>query len=347
MATTIVNAVIVLPEEAGGPRLSSMRFDQSRILDLHHPPHRGDKVLDLGGRFVYPGLINAHDHLELNHFPRTKFRDVYTHARYWSADFQPVLDDEPFASLRRKPLDYQCRMGGLKNIRSGVTTVAHHNPLHKPLRRSDFVVRVVQRYGWAHSLYLEPDVPATYRRTPRDAPWMIHLAEGTDEVATSELRRLDKMGCLHSNTVMIHGVGLREEDQQHAIIAGAGLVWCPSSNFYLLGQTAQVGMFARVGLLALGTDSRLTATGDMLDELKAAHATGQLTPQQLFQTVTTDAARLLRIANIGALLPGYLPDFFIASKIGIDPYQTLIELGTNDIDAVYIGGTARYERTAG
>ncbi len=348
MATTILNALIVLPPDSGGPRVTAFRFDESRILSLDKPPRRGDRVLDLAGWTIYPGLINAHDHLELNHYPRTKFRTVYDNAHQWGEDFLAVLDDEPFASLRRQPLDQQCRMGGLKNIRSGVTTVAHHNPLHKPLRDRNFVVRIVQRYGWAHSLHFEKDVAGSYRSTPRDAPWMIHLAEGTDEVAAAELSQLDNLGCLHSNSVLIHGVGMGESDRQHAIIAGAGLVWCPSSNVFLLGQTATVEDFAAAGRLALGTDSRLTAEGDMLDELGVAAATGQITPEQLFRAVTIDAARMLRLPDTGALLPGYAPDFLVARTPDAsgDPYAALAQLRQEDIEAVFIGGVARFERTS-
>jgi cytosine/adenosine deaminase-related metal-dependent hydrolase len=343
MPTAILNALIVLPPEQGGPRTTPLRFDRSRILSLDQPPRRGDTILDLEGRMVYPGLVNAHDHLEMNHFPRTKFRPKYDNAHQWGQDFTPQLDEEAFASLRRQPLDHRCQVGGIKNLRSGVTTVAHHNPLHKPLLHKDFVVRVVQRYGWAHSLYFEQEVLRTYRATPRGAPWMIHLAEGTDEVAARELAQLDMLGCLKSNTVLIHGVGLTEADRYHAILAGAGLVWCPSSNLFLLGQTAVVGAFAEAGLLALGSDSRLTADGDMLDEIKAASATGQITPEQLFRAVTTDAARLLRLKAVGALLPGFLPDFFITRRAD-DPYMALTQLDSKDIEAVCIGGVPRYER---
>lgn len=345
MATAIINALIVLPSEAGGPRETVVRFDDARILSLGQPPHRHDAILDLAGRIVYPGLINAHDHIEMNHYPRTKFRAIYTNAKQWSEDFSPKLVEEPFASLRRLPVAEQCAVGALKNLRSGVTTVAQHNPLHPPLRRRDFPVRVVKRYGWAHSLYLEQDILASYRRTPPDAPWMIHLAEGTDDEAAGELKRLQDLGCLRSNTVLIHGVGLTAEDRINAIAKGTGLVWCPSSNFFLLGKTAEVAAFADAELLALGTDSRLTADGDMLDELRAAYATGQLSPERLFRAVTTDAAKLLRLTNTGALLPGYTPDFFVARRPSSDPILSLFALDSRDIEAVYVGGRLRYRQS--
>src|SRR5258706_16451854 len=136
MPTAIVNAQLVLPLAVGGPRMGTLRFDTRRILSIDQAPRRGDAIIDLAGRAIYPGLINAHDHLELNHFPRSKFREVYNNAHQWGLDFRPRLDEEPYLSLRLLPLDRRCHAGGIKNLRSGVTTVAHHNPLHKPLRHN-------------------------------------------------------------------------------------------------------------------------------------------------------------------------------------------------------------------
>jgi cytosine/adenosine deaminase-related metal-dependent hydrolase len=313
---------------------------------------------------VYPGLVNAHDHVEFNHYPRTKFRPVYADAADWAADFTPHLSAEPFARLRRVPLAEQCRIGADKNLHAGVTTVAHHNPPHRALwggrwgaratwitgQPYGFPVRVLRRYGWAHSFALERrDLRTTFRARPRGAAWFIHLAEGTGPAAAAELGRLAALGLLRPETVLIHGVGLSAADRRRAIEAGAGLVWCPSSNYFLLGQTAQVGAFAEARRLALGTDSRLTADGDMFDELRAAYATDQIAPRALFRAVTTDAARLIRAARPGrpapgSLLPGCLPDFFLTPltpTIENDPCRALIGLHPPDLREVWLGGVRR------
>jgi cytosine/adenosine deaminase-related metal-dependent hydrolase len=344
----LTNGFIILPPEYGGPRMTTLRYNYRQIVSLGEAPERGDQIINLDGYAVYPGLINAHDHLELNHYPRSKFRDMYNNAHEWGEDFLPRLNDEPFLSLQQRSLSERCNMGVEKNLRSGVTTVAHHNPLHPVLRqrfpfRAQVPIRVVQRYGWAHSLHFTPhdQIVKSYRRTPRNAAWMIHLAEGTDSIATGELHQLAALGCLQANTVMIHGVGLSESDRRRTLESGAGLIWCPSTNLYLLGKTAEVRDFARAGRLALGSDSRLTADGDLLDELRAAAKTGQLYPLALFHTVTTHAARLLRLDRVGALLPHYAPDFFVTpatADVIRDPFAALLTLQPESISSVTIGG---------
>ncbi len=193
-------------------------------------------TVDLGGYTIFPGLINAHDHLELNHYPRTKFRDRYDNASQWSADINAHLNKSPFKELRAYPLEDRCFIGGLKNLLCGATTVAHHNPPHKCLFRRDFPVRVLKKYGWAHSLYLSSDeeIVASYQRTPPDVPWFIHLAEGTDEAAAGEYKRLKALGCAGSNLVAVHGVGWIEDVVR--VVPGTSTVWCPSTNIYLLGE---------------------------------------------------------------------------------------------------------------
>jgi Amidohydrolase family len=290
-----------------------------------------------------PGLVNAHDHLELNNFPRLKWRERYANAAEWIADFQPRFDSDPaLAGPRAVPLADRLLVGGLKNLLSGATTVCHHNPLHRPLRRG-FLVRVVTRFRFSHSLYVDGEAVAReYRRTPRDWPWIIHAAEGTDTAAAGELDRLERLGCLGLNTVLVHGVGLTPSGRARLLANGGGLVWCPSSNLFTLGQTAQVADLAAEGRVALGSDSRLSGGRDLLQELQTARATGQVSVAALLRTVTTDAAALLRLPHAGRLDPGCPADLVVLPATEADPAEQIATTERADLRLVMIGGKALY-----
>ncbi|MEO8610721.1 MAG: hypothetical protein ABI690_22680 [Chloroflexota bacterium] len=279
-------------------------------------------TVDLDGYTIFPGLINAHDHLELNHYPRSKFRDKYDNAHQWGEDMNARLDTEPYKSLRAYPLWDKLFIGGLKNLLCGATTVAHHNPLHKYLKWNDFPVNVLQKYGWAHSLHFSTDeeIQRSYKRTPKHIPWFIHLAEGTDETASEEYQRLKQLGCIGENSVLIHGVGLTPEDVYDAVQHVRGLVWCPSTNIYLLGKTSPYIQYtyadrptwrgaAKGCNIALGSDSRLTADGDLLHEMRAANMTSQCDGGCVEEAVWERAAHILGLTNVGHLSVGANADW--------------------------------------
>ena len=326
---------------AAGPIGHTLRVKDSRVVALNEPPARNDQIFDGGGGLLIPGLINAHDHLELNTFPRLKYQERYQHSLQWIEDIEARFETDPqLTGPRRQPLAERLLLGGLKNLLSGVTTVCHHNPLHHPLRR-EFFIRVVKQYGFCHSLYRGDDPVASYRQTRPTYPWIIHLAEGFGAEAKTEFDRLEALGLVRDNTVLVHGVGLTPRQQQTLMGCGGGLIWCPGSNYFLFGQTAQVQDFAQAGRLALGSDSRLSGEFDLLAELKVAHGTGQLNPQQLFQTVTTHAARLLRLAEggEGQISLGRLADLvLLPPPLSSDPFLHLFNLNRSQLDLVMIDG---------
>jgi cytosine/adenosine deaminase-related metal-dependent hydrolase len=300
-------------------------------------PANGALKVDLEGYTIFPGLINAHDHLELNHYPRSKFREKYDNARQWHEDMNARLDSEPYKSLRAYPLEDRLFIGGLKNLLCGAMTVAHHNPPHKALFRKDFPVRVLQKYGWAHSFYLDSEaaIKSSHEKTPGDAPWFIHLAEGTDEAAAGEYQRLKAMGCVDHKTAIVHGVGFRPEDVREAIEMVGQMVWCPSTNKYLLGNTADIVMWdSRLTYVMLGSDSRLTADGDLLDELRAAMNTGLINDERvLIEMVLANPAQSITDVHTGHLAPDAYADW-----IAYDESEYLIGLQRADLALVVKGG---------
>ncbi len=347
---SLVNARVV----AGDNSLAaSIRFGAT-VISTGQTPSRNDLVIDVAGAFVLPGLINAHDHLELNHYGRQKSRASYRDASEWIDDMRSRLHEDPVIRAGRSlPLGDRLFAGALKNLLSGVTTVGHHNPFYRELRVG-FPIRVVRRYGWAHSFLLERApvgargehggcIAHRFHATPRDAPFIVHLAEGTGEMARAEFHRFTELGCLAPNTVLVHGVGLETDDWAVAMRKGAGLVWCPVSNHFLFGNTAPVATFVQempssVARIALGTDSRLTGAGDLLGELRAAGEYAPLEAAQLLAMVTTNPASLLRLGRLGRLAPGSPADFVVVPPLAPDASRAILASSRADLALVACGG---------
>jgi cytosine/adenosine deaminase-related metal-dependent hydrolase len=333
---SFVNAAVIGPD---GQVLGSLRIRGSRIESLGARPDRRDLIVDLNGAIVVPGLINAHDHLDLNSFGRLKWRDRYCNVRDWIADFQPRFATDPaLAGATRATLDDRLWAGAFKNLLAGVTTVCHHNPWHDGFTRR-FPVRVVRNFRFSHSLGIDGDrVADVHRRTPPDWPWIVHAAEGIDRSAAAEIETLTRLGCITPNAVLVHGVALTACAARQVIGSGASLVWCPTSNQFLFGTTADVRPFDRVKRLAIGTDSRLSGEGDLLDEIRAAHATGQVTAGGVLNAVTTGGADVLRLSGFGALTPGAPADICVIHRLAAEPVESFVAARRADVKLTMVAG---------
>jgi cytosine/adenosine deaminase-related metal-dependent hydrolase len=326
----------------------SLAFTAGRVVDA---PADDALCVDVRDHLIVPGLINAHDHLHLNNVPPLRHSEPFQNSYAWIHAFEPRLEDADVVEATRVSSDDRHWHGALKNLLAGVTTVAHHDPWRHVLEDPAFPVGLLQDFGWSHSLALGapradapprygPDVVQSFVATPDAHVWVIHLAEGTDHVAASELAQLDAQGGLASNTVLVHGVGLTSTDVDRVIEAGAAVVWCPASNLAMLGRTIDSVTLRRLfaaGRLTLGTDSRLTGSRDLLEELRVARMHSELSPSELLRLVTGDAARILRLTDRGSLETGQRADCVIVRE-GADPFRSVLDAGRADVRAVVRGG---------
>ena len=210
--------------------------------------------------------------------------------------------------------------GGIKNLLSGVTTVAHHNPYQTSIFNYRFPVRVVKQFGWAHSLAFSPNLFETWRNSPKRWPFIIHAAEGVDATAHAEVPRLKQLGLLTSRTVLVHAVATTPADLRTIAQSGASIVWCPASNLFTLGKTLSPEAFGSGVTIALGTDSALTAEGDLIDHMKCTGA-------ETWPLVTTNAARILRLnAGQGTIRERGMADVVAVADKGQTPTAALRDL---------------------
>ncbi|HZP06240.1 MAG TPA: methyltransferase domain-containing protein [Terracidiphilus sp.] len=296
--------------------------------------------LDLRGYLLLPGFVNAHDHLEFALFPRLG-SGPYANATEWAKDIQ-TREAETIALHKQVPKAVRLWWGGVRNLLSGVTTVCHHNPLHPSLRSKHFPVRVLQEYGWGHSVAFGGDIPAALQRTSASEPFLIHACEGIDQEALEELTALDAMSALDSRTILIHGLALEEAGAMLLNHRGAALVICPSSNDFLFQKTHSRERLQSIDRLALGSDSPLTAAGDLLDELRFAYHACDLPAERLYEMVTRQSARILRLRRgEGSLRVGATADLVAIRHRPGGPAEILTTLTWRDVELVIVGGHVR------
>ncbi len=292
------------------------------LISFSPVPSAETPTLDLHNYLVLPGLINAHDHLELNLFPKLGC-GPYPSASAWAKDiYRP--DEPPIKHHLKIPKPLRLRWGGIKNLISGVTTVAHHNAFHPVFLEPDFPVRVVKRYGWAHSLQFSPDWETRFWTTPANCPFVMHAAEGTDETANHELRILSKAGVLKGATILVHGVGIASSDVPLLRRANTSLVWCPTSNHFMFRRSLNAAVLNSGIPIALGSDSAITADGDLLNELRVARE--RVDVHRLYRMVTFEPARIFKLpAGFGQICNGGPADLIVMRDSGQTPAMTLLE----------------------
>jgi hypothetical protein len=300
--------------------------------------------VDLRDHLIFPGMINAHEHLHVNTVPPLKAAAPFPNSYAWIAAFQAHFEEPAVIAALQVPKELRLQHGALKNLLAGTTCVVHHDPWHPALDATNFPVTLLRDYGWSYALGWPgygPPAQQSFAATPTDRPWLIHLAEGTDATAQSELVQLEQLGCLAANSVLIHGVGLRERDIDRVIASGAAVVWCPSSNHALLGKSLDPRRLCAAGRLALGSDSRLSGARDLLEEMRGIAARRELNPRQLLGLVTTQAARILRLPAGGSLASGAPADLVIVEDRGGDERCGLVGIERSQIRAVARNGVPR------
>lgn len=327
-------------------------------------------VVQTGGA-LYPGLIELHNHPAYNAIPLWQVNQQFPSRDVWRSDaLYKRRVANPATLLTHHPQEIYpksvARFVECRSLLGGVTTTQGLtlSSLGPTVPYYEGLVRNVElRYGndWPvatdninnFSSFAEFDKVYGPLMNQSLSRFVIHLCEGVDAQTLGYFNSFfDANGQPHigNNLVAIHATALGSPQFQ-VLKASAGLVWSPTSNFLLYGQTTDVAAAGQAGIpIALGCDWGPSGTKNLLGELKIAKLTsaqlgGLFGDQQLVKMVTTIPAKMMGWDKfLGSIEAGKQADITVIANQTSDPYSTLIAASETDVAAVLIGGRVRAGR---
>jgi 5-methylthioadenosine/S-adenosylhomocysteine deaminase len=329
--------------------------------------------------FIFPGLIDLHNHLTWNLFPRwppanwkptdwdpsKKFG-----ARYDWQQLQTYKDDldSPHRSLFDEGWGCEMnRFGEVKALAGGATSslgsLGPEKCIEGLVRDLDFYSGIYQTDDFKSEklvnnvfpLEMSVDAASALRSNLSSGQvnaFIVHLAEGANSNASAarEYKMFVGHGFLRPGVSVIHGVALKAPQFQEMAAHGVGLIWSPRSNLELYGTTADIASAKSAGVvLAIAPDWSPSGSSGMIEELKYAAAWNArqhpkvLEDSDFVKMATIYPAQLAGLSDkIGSLSRGNLADLLVLKKTGTDPYAALVHATPLDIRLIIVGGNPVY-----
>jgi cytosine/adenosine deaminase-related metal-dependent hydrolase len=285
---------------------------------------KDELTINFDHAIAFPGLINSHDHLEFNLFPRLGNR-IYKSYLEWGEDIHRQ-NKEIIDAIVKIPKRLRVQWGIYKNLLNGVTTVVQHGEYFEI---EDSLIDVFQDSYSLHSVRLEKNWKLKLNNPfSKNKLFVLHIGEGTDHDAFEEMNMLNKWNLFTRKIVAIHGVAMNEEHAK----AFEALIWCPDSNFFLLGATAKVTELKKHIKILFGTDSTLSAGWNLWEQIRLARKTRMLTDEELFDSLTSSPSLVWGLADRGNLSVGKKADVVVAvMKNRNNPLDNFLDLNPEDI----------------
>jgi cytosine/adenosine deaminase-related metal-dependent hydrolase len=347
---TLANGVIVSPEKKAHTGNLGIKGEKIAF------PGGGVQI-DLKERsFIYPSLINTHDHLQGNYRPPVgpKEGSFYLTWLPWDNDLKSSKTFEERSQLSREDL---YALSGYKCLFSGVTTVNDHFP-HKFNSHilPTLPIRAIQEYAIEHEcssydLKWGDGIEIEYERAVKNKwPFITHLCEGFDHEAMHGIDTLEKLKVLDNHCLLVHCIAFSDEDIKKVAKAGASVSWCGFSNTFMFNVTCKIRKLIEAGVnVTIGTDSSATGSANLLAEIKFDRELyrrlygEELSAEKIFEMITINSAKAFWMQDrIGSLEEGKLGDILVLKANNDDPYENLVNAGMQDIELLVLAGKPVY-----
>lgn len=368
-----------------------------KLVDRYDHP----EVLDVGGRIVLPGLVNALDRLYLRFAPGVPTSGIRPKSARDLREQRHRLEE----ALDEEGLYWSAVVGLLDAVRSGVTTLfaLDVSPMHvegslEALSRAVQEVRIRGGLAYAISPRSRPDVALrenlrhldACRERPSEllrallgaeattalpdellveaaasgAPVQIVVGEDAGELdeslsqhGTTPLRRLERLGLLRGEGLVLHGGELLREDEQALKESELFLAHAPSAAAVRGQASPDLMRAATTGLrLALGTDG---AGASVMEEFRIAAFRQRSKGHDLADalrlgyraafTGNAELASRLFEAPVGVLKPGARADLVVLDAWPTTPLepeslpeQLFWDLTRAPVNTVIVNGAVVY-----
>jgi len=281
---------------------------------------------------VFPGLINSHDHLDFNLYPSLG-RGHYSNYAVWGTDIHNI-HKELINKILAIPKELRIQWGMYKNLLNGITTVVNHG---EKVSAGNGPVNVFQDCNVLHSVRFEQNWKYKLNKPfVRRYPYVMHLGEGRDVSSWEEINSVIKWNFLDRKIIGVHGIAMDTVQAR----SFKGLVWCPYSNYFLIGKTADIAKLKHNTDILFGTDSTLSASWNLWEHLGIARNEKALSDTELFNSLTAAPAKAWKMKDKGTLVNGQIADIVIAKRKNIENgLDAFFALAPEDILMVIKNGT--------
>jgi cytosine/adenosine deaminase-related metal-dependent hydrolase len=288
------------------------------------PHNSSSDSLSFGDALVFPGLINSHDHLDFNLFPQLG-NHIYPSYVAWGEDIHKQ-NKKAIEEVLKIPKTLRTQWGVYKNLLNGITTVVNHGP--KTELNQDLIT-VYENCHVLHSVQMEKKWKLKLNLPFRKrAPFVIHVGEGTDIAANKEIDTLLRWNLFNRKLIGIHAIAMNEQQAS----GFQALIWCPDSNYFLIGSTARINKLKQHTRILFGTDSTVSADWNLWNHLRLARKENAVTDDELYEMMTTTASSIWNLPASGKIAANAEADLVIArKKTGSDPMEAFYTLNPEDL----------------
>jgi len=282
---------------------------------------------------VFPGIINSHDHLDFNLFPKLG-NQTYPSYKAWGNDIH-TRNKEEIADILKIPFLLRVSWGLYKNLLCGVTTVVNHGDR---LYMDNELITIFENTHCLHSVQFEKYWQIKLNDPLKvKLPAVIHIGEGQDWPSHREIERLIRWNIFRKKLIGVHAVAMTEKQAKKF----KAVVWCPQSNYFLLNKTSRVDLLKNHTRILFGTDSTLTGNWNFWAHLTTARKTRLLSDKLLYDSLNRNAVNTWKL-NCGKIGTGKDADIVIAKvKEGKATFDSFFGIGPSDLLMVIHNGNVR------